>query len=80
MSPVIIEWTFKDGSKEIDRLPAEIWRMNELEVKKVFLKEKEVVNIVIDPNLETADVNTRDNVFPKKPVESKFEKVKKGTN
>ena len=80
VSPVIIEWTFKDGSKEIDRLPAEIWRMNELEVKKVFLKEKEVVNIVIDPNLETADVNTRDNVFPKKPVESKFEKVKKGTN
>jgi len=80
VSPVIIEWTFKDGSKEIDRLPAEIWRMNELEVKKVFLKDKEVVNITIDPDLETADVNTRDNMFPKKAVESKFEKVKKGAN
>ncbi len=80
ISPVIIEWTFKDGSKEIDRLPAEIWRMNEAEVKKVFLKEKEVVNIVIDPNLETADINTHDNVFPKKPIESKFEKLKKGKN
>lgn len=80
VTPIIIEWTFKDGSKEIEQLPAEIWRMNELEVKKVFLKDKEVVNIVIDPELKTADINTRDNVFPKKPVESKFEKVKKGAN
>ncbi len=77
VSPVIIEWTFKDGSKELERLPAEIWRLNEFEVKKVFVKEKEVVNIVIDPNLETADVNTGDNVFPKKPAVSKFEEIKK---
>ena len=78
VSPVIIEWTFKDGSKELERIPAEIWRNNEFEVKKVFVKEKEVVNIVVDPNLETADVNVTDNVFPKKPVESKFEQIKKG--
>jgi hypothetical protein len=77
VSPVIIEWTFKDGSKEIERIPAEIWRTNESEVKKIFVKEKEVVNIVIDPNFETADVNTTDNVFPKKPVESKFDQLKK---
>lgn len=80
ISPVIIEWTFKDGSKEIDRIPAEIWRMNETEVKKVFIKEKEVINVVIDPNLETADINTRDNVFPKKAEESKFDRLKKGNN
>jgi hypothetical protein len=80
ISPVIIEWTFKDGSKEIDRIPPEVWRMNETEVKKVFIKEKEVVNVVIDPNLETADINTRDNVFPKKAEESKFDRVKKGNN
>ncbi len=77
ISPVIIEWTFKDGSKEIERIPAEIWRTNEVEVKKIFVKEKEVVNIVIDPNLETADVNVNDNVFPKKQVESKFDQLKK---
>jgi hypothetical protein len=80
VSPVIIEWTFKDGSKEIERLPAEIWRTNEFEVKKVFTKEKEVTNIVIDPNLETADVNVNDNVFPKKPVVNKFEEIKKGND
>ena len=75
--PVIIEWTYKDGSKEIERIPAEIWRTNETKVTKVFTKDKEVVNIVIDPNFETADVNTNDNMFPKKAVESKFNQLKK---
>lgn len=77
VSPVIIEWTYKDGSKELERLPAEIWRINEREVKKVFVKSQEVVNIVVDPNFETADVNVNDNVFPKKPAESKFDQFKK---
>ncbi len=77
VSPVIIEWTYKDGSKEIERIPAEIWRLNEKEVTKVFLKDKEVVNVVIDPNQETADVNTADNVFPKR-IDSKFDQFKKG--
>jgi len=80
VSPVIIQWTFKDGSKEIERIPAEIWRNNESEVKKVFIKDKEVTSIVIDPNLETADINVNDNVFPKKPTESKFDALKKGNN
>lgn len=77
VSPVIIEWTYKDGSKEIEKIPAEIWRLNEKEVKKVFVKEKEVVNVVIDPRQETADVNITDNVFPKRAAESKFDQLKK---
>jgi hypothetical protein len=77
VSPVIIEWTFKDGSKEIERLPAEIWRTNENEVSKVFVKEKEVVNILLDPNAELADVETANNVFPKRTVESRFDQFKK---
>ena len=80
VSPIVIEWTFKDGSKEIEKIPAEIWRNNEYEVKKVFVKEKEVVNIVVDPNGDTADVNPLDNVFPKKDVENKFDQLKKGKN
>lgn len=76
ISPVIIEWTYKDGSKEIERIPAEIWRLNEKEVKKVFIKDKEVTNVVIDPNRETADVNTSDNIFPKRTSDSKFDKLR----
>ena len=51
--------------------------LNENKVKKVFVKDKEVVNIVIDPLKETADVNTADNVFPKVNQGSKFEELKK---
>ena len=75
--PVIIEWTYKDGTKELEKLPAEIWRLNEKEVKKVFVKDKEVTNMVIDPKQETADVNQGDNVFPKKATGSKFDRLKK---
>lgn len=77
ISPVILEWTYKDGTKETETLPAEIWRTNENEVKKVFMKDKEVTNLVIDPRQETADVNLNNNVFPKRPAVSKFEQLKK---
>jgi peptidase M1-like protein len=76
--PVIIEWTYKDGTKEIERLPAEIWRLNETQITKVFAKEKEVINIALDPNLETADVKIENNYFPKREIKSKFEKFKDG--
>lgn len=75
--PVVIEWTYKDGSKEIERIPAEIWRNNETKVTKVFMKEKEVANIVLDPQKETSDINTTDNVFPKAAQVSKFDEIKK---
>ena len=75
--PVIIEWTFKDGSKETERLPAEIWRTNEKTVTKVFVKEKEVSAVVLDPQKETADINTSDNVFPKTEEITKFDELKK---
>lgn len=79
--PVIIEWTYKDGTKEIERIPAEIWRINETTATKTFVKDKEVVNIVLDPNKETADISIEDNVFPRKNEPSQFDKFKKsGSN
>ncbi|MDH5475449.1 MAG: M1 family metallopeptidase [Cyclobacteriaceae bacterium] len=74
--PLIIEFTFTDGSKQIERIPAEIWRYNEKEVSKVFLFDKEVTNIVLDPNLETADTNVEDNTFPKMENASKLDEFK----
>jgi len=78
--PVIIEWTYKDGSKETDRIPAEIWRVNENKVTKVFAKEKEVASVTIDPLKETSDIHTDDNVFPRVAQPSKFDELKKKTN
>jgi hypothetical protein len=79
--PVIIEWTYADGTKEIEKIPAEIWRTNERKVNKVFIKDKEVVNVVLDPNRELTDVNLQDNVFPKPSgTPSKFDSFKKSAN
>jgi hypothetical protein len=61
--PIIIEWTFKDGTKEIDRIPAQVWRHNENKVTKFFMKDKEVTNIKLDPMRETADINEGNNTW-----------------
>ena len=74
--PIIIEWNYADGTKETEMIPAEIWRSNESKVKKVFAKNKEVVSIVIDPELRTADVNTENNVFPKQESKSRLKEFK----
>ncbi len=72
--PVILEFTYSDGSNELIRIPAEIWKMgSSTNVSKVFAKEKEVVSITLDPFLETADTDTSNNSFPPKKEESKFE-------
>jgi hypothetical protein len=59
--PIIIEWTYKDGSKEVDRIPAQVWRYNENKVTKFFMKDKEVASIKLDPMRETADINETNN-------------------
>jgi hypothetical protein len=70
--PIIIEWTYKDGSKEIDRIPAQIWRYNEQNVKKFFVKNKEVASIQLDPLKETADIDVTNNVWGTMPAPTRF--------
>ncbi len=75
--PVILEWTFEDGSKEIERIPVEIWRKNENQFTKVFVKDKVVMGIVVDPYKETADVDESNNNWPVREVPSKFQVFKR---
>tara|TARA_R110002126_G_scaffold291415_2_gene452257 strand:- start:33541 stop:35652 length:2112 start_codon:yes stop_codon:yes gene_type:complete len=73
--PIIVEFTYKDGTKEKKTYPAQIWRYNDKEVTKVFSSSKQIESIIIDPDLETADVDTSNNSFPKKTAD-KFDKFK----
>ena len=75
--PILAEITYADGSKENKYYPAEIWRLNDKEVKKIFESEKEIKSIQIDPNQLTADVNLENNSWPRKVEESKFDSFKK---
>ena len=71
--PVIIEWTYTDGTKEIERIPAQIWRLNENKITKAFIKDKEVSSVKLDPNRETADIDESNNSWPKVPEQTKFQ-------
>jgi len=70
--PIIIEWTYKDGTKEVDRIPAQVWRLNEQKVTKFFMKDKEVTSIKLDPMRETADINESNNTWGSMPESSRF--------
>ena len=70
--PIIVEWTYKDGTKEVERIPAQVWRLNEGKVIKTFIKDKEVASIKLDPFKETADINTDNNSWNNIPEPSKF--------
>ena len=74
--PVIFELTYSDGSKKIIRYPAEIWRKNDDSFKKVLITEKEIKNIELDPNEETADINMSNNNWPKIELPTDFEMFK----
>ena len=74
--PIIVEFTFKDGTKEVDRIPAQIWRYNENKVTKVFMKDKEVASIKLDPMRETADINESNNTWGTIAPASKFQVFK----
>lgn len=63
--PIIVEFAFADGTKETQRIPAQIWRKNENSVTKLFLTRKKAVSIKLDPMKETADINETNNVWPK---------------
>lgn len=74
--PVILEFEFNDGKKEVVRIPAEIWKTNDKKVSKVFFFEKEVKSVTLDPFLETADVDVANNYWPPRVLPSRFELYK----
>jgi hypothetical protein len=71
--PIIVELTYEDGTSEIQKFPAQIWRMNDKEVSRTFATQKVITKISIDPNLETADIDVTNNTWPKVQVKSKFD-------
>jgi len=71
--PIIVELTFEDGSVEKHQFPAQIWRMNDKEAIRTFATTKNVSKIVVDPKLETADVDFSNNTWPKTDEKSKFD-------
>jgi hypothetical protein len=78
--PLFIRFVFEDGTDKMVRIPAEIWKMSEPTVSKIFSFDKPVASIVLDPYLETADVDLNNNCWPAKVQPSRFELFKQQQN
>ena len=78
--PLIFDLEFMDGTTRRINIPAEIWKKSEKEVTKVFACEREVKAILLDPQLETADVDISNNSWPQRVTPTRFEMFKENQN
>jgi hypothetical protein len=74
--PIIMEFTFVDNTKKVIRIPAEIWRQQEVNVSKVFIFDKTVLKMRLDPFLETADVDFNNNSWPQEFEPTRYQLFK----
>ena len=74
--PIILEFEYEDGEKEVIEIPVEIWRFNRGEVTKVFKTEKPIKNMTLDPFFQIADVERNNNHWPEKRLPTRFETYK----
>ncbi|WP_281614195.1 M1 family metallopeptidase [Flammeovirga sp. SubArs3] len=74
--PIIIEFTYQDGSKEKRYIPAEIWKNGDQVVSKVFILDQEVSSFTLDPNKETADIDYSNNYYPRHEDVNRFKLYK----
>ena len=74
--PLIFELKFVDGTSKIHTIPAEVWRQNNEKVSKLVVADKQVASVVLDPRLETADIDLSNNNYPPQIVKSRFQLFK----
>ncbi|WP_404308016.1 M1 family metallopeptidase [Neorhodopirellula lusitana] len=74
--PIPLRVHYADNTQENIMLPAEIWRYNSREIKKLLLTEKEIVRLEIDPKREIADTDTANNHWPPKLEPTRFKLFK----
>lgn len=74
--PLIIKLGYASGKEEVIKIPVEIWRKNEAKIYKVVILDEPLEYVQLDPNLETADIDTSNNRLPRKDEKSRFELFK----
>ena len=74
--PLIVDFTYSDGSSERVNYPVQVWRKNDNEMKKVIATDKEIIRIEVDPDKETADIDHSNNSWPKIEEMSEFDQFK----
>ncbi len=80
--PIIVRVHYEDDTSETMMFPAEIWRADSNQVDKLFVTDKEITRLELDPRRQTADTEESNNHWPPKLVPSRFKlyKSSKGRN
>ena len=74
--PLILEYEYADGTKSVERVPAEVWRYRDRQISRVIMSEKEIVAVTLDPFVETADVDMSNNYWPPRAQPTRFQLFK----
>ena len=80
VSPLIIQFNYKDGTSEVNRVEAYVWRKNEKHVVKTYSKNKEVASILFDPYKETGDIDEKNNTWNTSITPNRFDVFKNKKN
>ena len=75
--PIILRFTYEDGTKERHYIPAEIWKNDLPQVSKVFYSKKAIESVTVDPGLETSDIDRGNNYWPQRIQKNRFEVYQK---
>ena len=57
----------------------EIWRKNSKKVSKLLIRDKEITEIALDANSQNPDVNVKNNYWPARATQSRFDLYKAKT-
>ena len=74
--PIIVEYSYADGSTEHVTYPVQVWRKNDDAVRKLVTSDKELTGVTVDPDAATADVNLTNNAWPKEEADTDFDQFK----
>ncbi|WP_417479491.1 M1 family metallopeptidase [Maricaulis maris] len=78
--PIILEFTFADGTTDLVRIPAEVWRYDPRNVTWTYVTDRQVVSVELDPLRETADADRTDNYYPPRIEPSRLELYRSSSN
>ncbi|WP_186776432.1 M1 family metallopeptidase [Rubripirellula reticaptiva] len=74
--PIIVRLHYTDNTSELFTIPVDIWRGNGDRVGKLFVTDKEITRIELDPRRELADTEVSNNHWPPRIVPSRFKLYK----
>ena len=74
--PLLLRFTFENGTQADINIPAETWRYHEVSTKKLLAFDYPLKSVELDPDLQTADTDVENNIYPRVEKESEFDQMK----